>query len=104
MKWEVKYAESALQDLFDIDDYISIVLLEPDTAKEQVGRIMDAAESLGEMPFRYSLYDKGKWKDSGIRFLPIDNYIILYLPDENNTIVKIVRILYSGRNIEQLDS
>ena len=103
MNWKVKYSESSMQDLLDIGDYISDILLEPFTAKEQVGRIMDAVESLDNMPFRCPRYDRGKWKDSEIRFLTIDNYIILYLPDEINAIVKIVRIFYSGRNIEQLN-
>jgi len=74
MNWKVDYAQGAIQDLQDIYAYISNILLEPITAKKQVIRIMESAESLDHMPFRYRLYDKGAWADLGIRILPIDNY------------------------------
>ena len=55
MIWHVDYAETAKQDLRDVFDYISNVLLEPTTATGQVTRIMDAADSLKNMPMRHTL-------------------------------------------------
>lgn len=34
--------------------------------------------------------------------LPIDNYVVFYLVDEQAMAVKIVRIVYGGRNLEDL--
>jgi toxin ParE1/3/4 len=94
MTWVVDYANSAKQDLRDIYDYIADVLLEPVTAEKQTERIMDAADSLDHMPLRYRLYDKEPWRSKGLRILPVDNYIVLYIPDESNHTVIIIRIVY----------
>ena len=50
MTWTVDYSESARQDLRDIFGYISDTLLAPVAAANQTNRIMDAADSLGNMP------------------------------------------------------
>jgi toxin ParE1/3/4 len=62
---------------------------------------MDAVKSLNEMPMRYSLYRTESWNSRKIRFIPVNNYIILYLPDEEKQIVNIVRIMYGGRDISK---
>ena len=101
MIWEVDYTESARQDLRDIREYIADVLLEPVTAAKQTNRIMDAADSLDHMPFRYRLYDHEPWRSKGLRVLPVDNYLALYIPDESRNVVTIIRIVYGRRDIEQ---
>ena len=59
----------------------------PDTAKNQTRRIMDAVNSLDEMPMRYSLYRNAPWHSRGLRFLPV--------------VVSIVRIMYGGRDVSK---
>ena len=78
--------------------------MEPDTAAGQTNRIMKAARSLEQMPMRHRLYEEEPWHSQGLRFLPVDNYLIFYLPDETNNIVNIIRIMYGGRDVKkQLD-
>lgn len=101
MIWKVNYTEDAEQDLQSIFDYISDVLLEPVTAANQTNRIMDAADSLDHMPLRYRLYDKEPWQSRGLRVMPVDNYLVFYLPDETKKIVAIIRIMYGGRDIDK---
>jgi len=96
----VNYTDEALRDLQDIYDYISFVLLEPGIAEKQTDSIMDAADSLGNMPFRYRLYENEPWRSRGLRILPVDNWVILYLPDETQNTVAIIRIMYGGRDID----
>jgi toxin ParE1/3/4 len=104
MKWTVDYAESARQDLKGIFEYISETLLVPMTAAKQTDRIMDAADSLDNMPLRYCLFDKEPWRSHGFRIMPVDNYVVIYFPDEANNTVTVIRIMYGGRDIEkQLD-
>ena len=56
---------------------------------------------LDEMPMRFKLYEDEPWKSKGLRFVPVDNYLIFYLPiDETNT-VSIVRIIYAGRDMNK---
>jgi len=101
MTWRVYYTYDAEQDLQDIYSYISNVLLEPVTAKNQTNRIMDAVDSLDNVPLRYRLYEHEPWHSKGLRMLPVDNYLVFYLPEESKNSVVIIRIMYGGRNIEK---
>ena len=100
MIWRVDYTEDAKQDLQDIYDHISGVLLVPVTAAKQSDRIMDAVDSLDQMPLRYRLYDHEPWSSKGLRVMPVDKYLVFYLPDESQGIVVIIRIMYGARDIE----
>ena len=37
-----------------------------------------------------------------LRFFPVDNYLIFYLPNESKKVVIIYRIIYGGRDIKKL--
>ena len=91
----VIYSARARQDLRNIYEYISYDLLVPETATRQTRR------SLDEMPMRHRLYDDEPWHSQGVRFFPVDNYLVFYLPDETKNTVYIVRIIYSGRDIKK---
>ena len=101
MKWTVNYTNTAEQDLRCIYDYIATTLCEVDTAKNLVRQIMCKIVSLDEMPNRYAMYDKEPWKNRGLRFLSVKNYVIFYLPNEETKTVYIIRIMYGGRDIEK---
>lgn len=38
----------------------------------------------------------------GMRFLPVDDFIVYYLVDNNDGKVNIVRIFYGGRDVEHI--
>ena len=101
MIFNVVYSSEARQDLRDIYEYIAYELLEPDTVAGQTNRIMKAARSLEQMPMRHRLYEEEPWHSQGLRFFPVDNYLIFYLPDETNNIVNIIRIMYGGRDVKR---
>ena len=101
MSYQVKYSKEARQDLREIYTYIAEELLAPETAARQVNRIMDVVDKLDEMPFRFAQYEFEPWHSQGLRFVPVDNYIVFYLPKEKDEIVYIVRIMYGGRNIRK---
>ena len=98
MSWDIVYTAQARQDLRDIYEYIALELLAPENAVGQTQRIMKTIRSLEEMPMRHQLYGEEPWHSRGIRFLPVDNYLILYLPEESQNTVNIVRIMYGGRD------
>jgi len=101
MIWDVFYTESATKDLQGIYDYIAYDLLEPETAEDQANRILDAADSLEHMPMRHRLCDYEPWRTMGLRVIPVNNYLIFYLPDESLSSVAIIRIMYNRRDIEK---
>lgn len=98
--WKVVYTEQAERDLRDIYEYIAFSLLEPETARKQVQRIMDEVAKLYEMPFRFRLYEKEPWRSKGLHILPVDNYLVFYFPVESTKTVAIIRIMYGGRDID----
>ena len=101
MIYDVVYTAEARQDLRDIYEYIAYELLEPEIASGQVDRSMKAARSLEQMPMRYTRYEEEPWHSQGLRSLPVDNYLIFYLPDETTSVVNIIRIMYGGRDVKR---
>ena len=99
MSWAVTYSARARQDLRDIYEYITYSLLAPDTASAQAGRIMKEIHSLEEMPLRYQLYEDEPCHIQGLRFFPVANYLVFYLPNEIEHTVTVVRIMYGGRDV-----
>lgn len=101
MIFHVAYSAEARQDLRDIYEYIVYELLVSETAAGQTERIMKAIRSLEQMPMRHRLYEEEPWHSQGLRVLPVDNYLVFYLPDENSATVNIIRIMYGGRDIDK---
>ena len=99
MKWAISYSDEAKKDIRDIYMYIAYELMAPDTAREQYKRITAAIRGLDEMPLRFTLYSEEPWRDLGMRWLPVDNFIVFYFPFEDSLKVEIARIMYRGRDI-----
>ena len=64
-----------------IFEYISFELQSPENASGQLDRLEEQILSLDTMPERYRKYEKEPWKSRGLRVLPVDNYVVLYIPD-----------------------
>lgn len=67
MKWKINYSAQALKDLKMIYEYIAFELLVPETASNQVKRIMNSINKLNEMPMMYKSYENEPWKSKGLR-------------------------------------
>ena len=102
MKYKVTYTAAAKKDLRNIFRYISEKLLSTQNAVGQTERIMTAIRSLDTMPKRNRLYEKEPWHGRGLRFFPVDNYLVFYKVDEETEMVYVVRIMYIGRDIHKL--
>lgn len=100
MKWSIYYAEKASDDLRAIYEYIAYDLSSPIAAAKQVDRIMRAIEGLDTNPMGLPLYKNEPWRSRGLRFVPVNNYMIFFFVCENEGSVKIIRIMYGGRNID----
>ena len=101
MIWTIYYSAEARQDLREIHEYISDVLMAPAAAANQVRKIMEGIRGLEEMPMRHRLYEEEPWYSQGLRFLPVGNYLVFYLPDEASTTINIIRIMYRGRDVRK---
>ncbi|MBQ1207907.1 MAG: type II toxin-antitoxin system RelE/ParE family toxin [Lachnospiraceae bacterium] len=101
MNYEIEISLQAERDLRDIYEYIAFVLLAPENAIGQLRRLEKGILSLKEYPMRHRKYEKEPWKNRGLRVLPVDNYVLFYIANERLKKVSIVRVMYSGRNIEE---
>ena len=101
MKFEVELAEKADRDLRNIFFYIEVDLIAPENAERQINRLWDAILSLDELPERYRRYEDEPWYSRGMRVLPIDNFVILYIPYLEEKVVRIVTVMYGGRDISE---
>ena len=81
MIYEVELSEQADSDLREIFEYIAFELQSPENASGQLDRLEEQILSLDTMPERYRKYEKEPWKSRGLRVLPVDNYVVLYIPD-----------------------
>lgn len=102
IKYNLVIAEAAEADLYEIADYISYELKEPDTALKQLVKIQEAMATLEELPERHSLVKDKYLAAKGIRKLPIDNYLIFYTVNKSTNAVNIIRVLYSRRDWESI--
>ena len=100
MNWKIQYSASSREDLRSIFDYITYEFLSPEYAAGQIERIMKAVRTLEDMPMRHSVYSEEPWKTRQVRFLPVDNYVIFYLPNGDSCTVNIIRIIYGGRDMK----
>lgn len=100
MIYEVELSEQADSDLRGIFEYISFELQSPENASGQLDRLEEQILSLDTMPERYRKYEKEPWKSRGLRVLPVDNYVVLYIPDSDKKVVTILRVMYAGRDID----
>ena len=100
MKYKVMYTAGAKKDLRNIFRYISEELLAPENAAGQTERIMTAIRKLDTMPNRNRFYEEEPWHSRGLRFFPVDNYLVFYLTDPDPAIVTVIRVMYGSRNFD----
>ena len=81
MNYEVELSEQADSDLRGIFEYIAFELQSPENASGQLDRLEEQILSLDIMPERYRKYENEPWKSRGLHVLPVDNYVIFYIPD-----------------------
>ena len=68
-----------------------------ENAAGQLDRIEEKILSLGEYPEKFRQYEREPWKSRNTRVVPVDNYVIFYIPDKTKKLVTVIRVMYSGR-------
>ena len=101
MSYSVKITAEADNDLRSIYEYIAFELKSSEKAIRQLDRLEQSILKLNEMPERYKLYENEPWKSKGLRMMPVDNFIVFYIPDNEKNTVTVIRVMYGGRNIEK---
>lgn len=100
MIFEIEISDQADADLRNIYEYIAFELQSPENAGGQLDRLEESIMSLDQMPERFREYENEPWHSRGLHIMPVDNYCVLYIPDAENAVVTIIRVMYCGRDIE----
>ena len=100
--YKVIYSPQALEDLTEIYEYIRFTLQARIAADNKSSHIRKMIRSLDTLPARHSLVEWEPWASMKIYKVPVDNCMIFYRVDEELSTVSIIRIFYSGRNIEDI--
>lgn len=100
--YTVRYAPQALDDLRDLYSYVAFSLKEPATAQKLVNRIRKAARSLDALPGRYPVVDWEPWQSMGMHRFTVEDFLLFYLIDQSTRTVTLVRIVYGGRDLQNL--
>lgn len=101
MTYRVTISAQAEADLRGIYEYIAFKLRSTINAAGQLDRLERAISGLDTMPERYAAYGKGKWTERGLRRMPVDNYLVYYIPDKDTMTVNVIRVLYGGMDVNR---
>lgn len=100
MTFHVTLTDQAELDLRRIFEYIAFNLLVPEYAARQLNRLEEHIMKLADMPEKFRLHEKEPWRSKGFHQMPVDNFIVFYIAEEENRTVTVIRIMYSGRDID----
>lgn len=100
MIFEIDISDQAETDLRGIYEYIAFELQSPENAGGQLTRLEESIMGLDQMPERFRKYENEPWHSRGLRTMPVDNYCVLYIPDDEKAVVTIIRVMYGGRDME----
>lgn len=101
MMFDVQISEQADSDLRGIFEYIAYELLASENAAGQLDRLEEAISKLDHMPEKFRRYEREPWRSRGLRVFPVDNYLVFYIPDMDNQIVTVIRVMYGGRDVDK---
>lgn len=95
--YKIVYLPTARRQLEEAVVYIAEELCAPDVAASLLDAIDEAVNSLTEMPYRYAIYPTLYAVKREVRFVPIKNYNIHYVVNEENKTVEIWRVLHQRK-------
>ena len=101
MKYEIRLTTKAENDLRGIFFFFSFDLQSVQNAAGQLDRLEQGIESLDQMPERFRTYEKEPWYSRNLRVMPVDNYLVFYIPNHEKQTVTVIRVMYGGRDVDR---
>ena len=100
-KWGYQLTQKADADLDDIVGYIAVELANPKAASDFVGKLQGAIEEALSFPESGPLVINEFIPNTEVRKKLIGNYIMYYLPDFDEKMIFVLRIIYGRQNIDE---
>lgn len=93
----VNITDEALEDMDQLYYHIAVKLCAKENALGQYNRIADSILTLETMPERYPIMGFEPEDYRELRLMPVDNYSVIYLIEDDT--VTVTNVLYSGSDI-----
>lgn len=97
-KYQLMITPKAKEDLIDIGDYISFILLEPETSRKLMKGLRSSISQLQYFPRKFPIIEDYIIKYRKIHYMPYKNYFVFYVIDDDNKRVIVLRIGHKSRN------
>ena len=97
--YKIEYLESAYEDIERNALYISQKLGNPTAARRFVSHIEKKVNNLASAPYMYPVYHALVNTQKTYRRIVVDNYIVLYIVDEDKKVVSVVNVIHGRRDI-----
>lgn len=101
-KWGYQLTQKADADLDDIVGYIAVELANPKAASDFLDKLQEAIEEARAFPESGSLVINEFVPNTKIRKKLTGNYIMYYLPDSDEKMIFVLRIVYGRRNMDEI--
>lgn len=98
MPYEIKLTSQAIEQIEEIVQYISKVLLVPETAQKWADTMQSEIVMFGFMPSRYPLTEEEPWHTKEIHKMTFKNFLVYYLIDEDRKVVWVTAVIYGRRD------
>lgn len=98
-RYSVKITDTALADLEEIENYISIQLQNSIAAAEQYDRVADEILKLDTMPERYGIPRFAPCEELQLHRMLVDSYSVFFLIKDSQVIV--TDVLYSASDLNK---
>lgn len=99
-KYSLIVLPEAQKDIREIVLYIAGELAAPQAALNLQDALQEGINSLSQMPERVKTIDEQPWKEAGVRKIRVRNYYIYFVISEQDHAVKIMAVIYVGRDQE----
>ncbi len=101
-KFGYRLTKRAESDLDGIVSYIAAELANPKAASDFVDKLQDNIEEARSFPESGSLVNNEFLQIENVRKKLVGNYIMYYLPNEEEKVIYILRIVYGKRNMDEI--
>lgn len=101
-KWGYRLTQKANADLDDIVGYIAVELANPTAASHFADKLQEAIEEACSFPENGSFVINEFVPNTEVRKKLVGNYMMYYLPDSNEKMIFILRIVYGRRNMDEI--
>ncbi len=100
MNYTLEYLPQVKKDMDEIAAYVGVKLGNPEAADRLINEMLDKAEALVDMPYKYSVYISRFPLKFEFRKIIVGSYAMFYYVDDVKNLITVARVIYAKRDID----